>query len=156
MIWGGLLFPSQQSSPSHSWASRALLRKLKCLLVHMSLLLALIRCSNYGIHYSGTDDRDLPLGQFTCRCTIYSLRLTSHVDRYCQDLKEEIKWVGSYMYQVGYWCFICPISYTIQRLSEGGQGGHGYDDGEGDDWGFLLAFHNFIALWHLMSTKTRL
>jgi len=44
----------------------------------------------------GTDDRDLPL------------------DRYCQDLKEE-------------------INYIIERLPEGGEGAHGYDDGEGDD-----------------------
>jgi len=44
----------------------------------------------------GNDDRDLPL------------------DRYCQDLKEE-------------------IFYTIERLPEGGEGLHGYDDGEGDD-----------------------
>lgn len=44
----------------------------------------------------GTDDRDLPL------------------DRYCQDLKEE-------------------IYYLIDRLPEGGVGMHGYDDGEGDD-----------------------
>ncbi|RXW21027.1 hypothetical protein EST38_g4834 [Candolleomyces aberdarensis] len=44
----------------------------------------------------GTDDRDLPL------------------DRYCQDLKEE-------------------IYYIIDRLPEGGVGMHGYDDGEGDD-----------------------
>ncbi|KAF9036757.1 Bestrophin, RFP-TM, chloride channel-domain-containing protein [Panaeolus papilionaceus] len=44
----------------------------------------------------GTDDRDLPL------------------DRYCQDLKEE-------------------IYYIIERLPEGGEGRHGYDDGEGDD-----------------------
>jgi putative membrane protein len=44
----------------------------------------------------GTDDRDLPL------------------DRYCQDLKEE-------------------VFYTIERLPEGGEGRHGYDDGEGDD-----------------------
>jgi len=44
----------------------------------------------------GTDQRDLPL------------------DRYCQDLKEE-------------------IYYIINRLPEGGEGLHGYDDGEGDD-----------------------
>ncbi|KAH9483764.1 UPF0187 protein [Psilocybe cubensis] len=44
----------------------------------------------------GHDDRDLPL------------------DRYCQDLKEEIE-------------------YIIERLPEGGEGLHGYDDGEGDD-----------------------
>ncbi|KAF6764906.1 Bestrophin, RFP-TM, chloride channel-domain-containing protein [Ephemerocybe angulata] len=44
----------------------------------------------------GTDERDLPL------------------DRYCQDLKEE-------------------IYYLIDRLPEGGVGMHGYDDGEGDD-----------------------
>lgn len=44
----------------------------------------------------GTDERDLPL------------------DRYCQDLKEE-------------------IDYIIERLPEGGEGRHGYDDGEGDD-----------------------
>ncbi|KAJ2933949.1 hypothetical protein H1R20_g3109, partial [Candolleomyces eurysporus] len=44
----------------------------------------------------GTDDRDLPL------------------DRYCQDLKEE-------------------VYYIIDRLPEGGVGMHGYDDGEGDD-----------------------
>lgn len=44
----------------------------------------------------GTDDRDLPL------------------DRYCQDLKEE-------------------IDYIIERLPEGGDGAHGYDDGQGDD-----------------------
>jgi len=44
----------------------------------------------------GTDDCDLPL------------------NRYCQDLKEE-------------------INYTIARLPEGGEGRHGYDDGEGDD-----------------------
>ncbi|THH09237.1 hypothetical protein EW146_g8737 [Bondarzewia mesenterica] len=34
--------------------------------------------------------------------------------RYCSDLKEE-------------------INYMIDRLPEGGQGGYGYDDGEGDD-----------------------
>ncbi|TEB36102.1 UPF0187-domain-containing protein [Coprinellus micaceus] len=44
----------------------------------------------------GTDERDLPL------------------DRYCQDLKEE-------------------VYYLIDRLPEGGVGMHGYDDGEGDD-----------------------
>lgn len=44
----------------------------------------------------GTDDRDLPL------------------DRYCQDLKEE-------------------IYYLIDHLPEGGVGMHGWDDGEGDD-----------------------
>jgi len=44
----------------------------------------------------GTDQCDLPL------------------DRYCQDLKEEVE-------------------YTIGRLPEGGQGGHGFDDGEGYD-----------------------
>ncbi|KAF5386722.1 hypothetical protein D9615_001835 [Tricholomella constricta] len=47
----------------------------------------------------GTDERDLPIGS---------------VDRYCQDLKEE-------------------INYIIERLPEGGEGQHGYDDGEGDD-----------------------
>ncbi|KAJ7694166.1 Bestrophin, RFP-TM, chloride channel-domain-containing protein [Mycena rosella] len=44
----------------------------------------------------GSDPGDLPL------------------DRYCQDLKEE-------------------IDYIIQRLPEGGEGIHGHDDGEGDD-----------------------
>ncbi|KAJ7172676.1 Bestrophin, RFP-TM, chloride channel-domain-containing protein [Mycena filopes] len=44
----------------------------------------------------GSDPGDLPL------------------DRYCQDLKEE-------------------IDYIIERLPDGGQGKHGYDDGEGDD-----------------------
>ncbi|RDB24126.1 hypothetical protein Hypma_008782 [Hypsizygus marmoreus] len=44
----------------------------------------------------GTDERDLP------------------IDRYCQDLKEE-------------------IDYVIERMPEGGHGLHGYDDGEGDD-----------------------
>jgi len=44
----------------------------------------------------GNDERDLPL------------------DRYCQDLKEE-------------------VCYIIERLPEGGEGVHGYDDGEGDD-----------------------
>ncbi|KAH0584291.1 hypothetical protein H2248_009837 [Termitomyces sp. 'cryptogamus'] len=44
----------------------------------------------------GNDERDLPL------------------DRYCQDLKEE-------------------IDYIIGRIPEGGEGLHGYDDGEGDD-----------------------
>ncbi|KAF5330581.1 hypothetical protein D9619_005909 [Psilocybe cf. subviscida] len=44
----------------------------------------------------GNDQRDLPL------------------DRYCQDLKEE-------------------IIFMIDRLPEGGHGLHGYDDGEGDD-----------------------
>ncbi|KAI0060827.1 UPF0187-domain-containing protein [Artomyces pyxidatus] len=36
------------------------------------------------------------------------------LDRYCSDLKEE-------------------INYIIDRLPEGGQGGYGWDDGEGDD-----------------------
>ncbi|KAG5634653.1 hypothetical protein H0H81_001245 [Sphagnurus paluster] len=36
------------------------------------------------------------------------------VDRYLADLKEE-------------------ILYMIERMPEGGQGLHGYDDGEGDD-----------------------
>ncbi|KAJ6513874.1 Bestrophin, RFP-TM, chloride channel-domain-containing protein [Mycena vitilis] len=36
------------------------------------------------------------------------------LDRYCHDLKEEIE-------------------YIIERLPEGGEGKHGYDDGEGDD-----------------------
>ncbi|KDQ33548.1 hypothetical protein PLEOSDRAFT_1110627 [Pleurotus ostreatus PC15] len=36
------------------------------------------------------------------------------LDTYCQDLKEE-------------------INYIITRLPEGGEGAHGYDDGEGDD-----------------------
>jgi putative membrane protein len=44
----------------------------------------------------GTDASDLPL------------------DRYCEDLKEE-------------------INYVIHKLPEGGEGKHGYDDGEGDD-----------------------
>ncbi|KAF8352353.1 Bestrophin, RFP-TM, chloride channel-domain-containing protein [Amanita rubescens] len=44
----------------------------------------------------GIDERDLPL------------------DRYCEDLKEE-------------------IYYIINQLNEGGAGGYGYDDGEGDD-----------------------
>lgn len=44
----------------------------------------------------GTDERDLPL------------------ERYCDDLKEE-------------------IFYVIDRLPEGGVGIHGYDDGEGDE-----------------------
>jgi len=44
----------------------------------------------------GRDERDLPL------------------DRYCEDLKEE-------------------IYYIINQLNEGGAGGYGYDDGEGDD-----------------------
>ncbi|KAJ6623435.1 Bestrophin, RFP-TM, chloride channel-domain-containing protein [Mycena sp. CBHHK59/15] len=44
----------------------------------------------------GSDPGDLPL------------------DRYCQDLKEE-------------------IDYLIERLPEGGEGVHGHDDGEGDD-----------------------
>ncbi|KAF9230783.1 Bestrophin, RFP-TM, chloride channel-domain-containing protein [Melanogaster broomeanus] len=36
------------------------------------------------------------------------------LDTYCDDLKEEVE-------------------YMIERLPEGGYGGHGYDDGEGDD-----------------------
>ena len=35
------------------------------------------------------------------------------------------------------------VSYIIERLPEGGEGAHGYDDGEGDDWVFpeiLLLF----------------
>ncbi|KAF8845021.1 UPF0187-domain-containing protein [Paxillus ammoniavirescens] len=36
------------------------------------------------------------------------------LDTYCDDLKEE-------------------VGYMIERLPEGGSGGHGYDDGEGDD-----------------------
>lgn len=36
------------------------------------------------------------------------------LDRYCEDLKEE-------------------IFYMIERLPEGGEGIYGYDDGEGDD-----------------------
>jgi len=44
----------------------------------------------------GTDERDLP------------------IDRYCQDLKEE-------------------VLYIIERLPEGGEGLGIYDDGEGDD-----------------------
>ncbi|KAK2460556.1 hypothetical protein APHAL10511_007026 [Amanita phalloides] len=36
------------------------------------------------------------------------------LDRYCQDLKEE-------------------IYYIIDHLNEGGEGGYGFDDGEGDD-----------------------
>jgi len=36
------------------------------------------------------------------------------LDTYCHDLKEE-------------------IFYMIARLPEGGEGVHGYDDGEGDD-----------------------
>jgi len=44
----------------------------------------------------GTDERDLP------------------IDRYCEDLKEE-------------------ITYMIEKLPEGGEGWRGYDDGEGDD-----------------------
>ncbi|KAG6821169.1 hypothetical protein H0H93_005389 [Arthromyces matolae] len=54
----------------------------------------------FGIYVAslvqGTDDHDLP------------------IDRYCQDLKEE-------------------IDYMIERMPEGGEGLHGYDDGEGDD-----------------------
>ncbi|KAJ8454518.1 hypothetical protein ONZ45_g19274 [Pleurotus djamor] len=44
----------------------------------------------------GHDPHDLPL------------------DRYCQDLKEE-------------------VNYIIERLREGGEGAYGYDDGDGDD-----------------------
>lgn len=36
------------------------------------------------------------------------------VERYCEDLKEEIQ-------------------YLIERLPEGGEGMYGIDDGEGDD-----------------------
>jgi len=36
------------------------------------------------------------------------------LDRYCADFREE-------------------INYLIDRLPEGGEGGYGYDDGEGDD-----------------------
>ncbi|KAJ7109181.1 Bestrophin, RFP-TM, chloride channel-domain-containing protein [Mycena epipterygia] len=50
----------------------------------------------------GSDPGDLPL------------------DRYCQDLKEEIEQVFH-------------VAYIIERLPQGGEGGHGYDDGEGDD-----------------------
>jgi len=43
-----------------------------------------------------------------------SIHVNVLTDRYCQDLKEE-------------------IFYMIDRLPEGGEGYHGYDDGEGDD-----------------------
>lgn len=36
------------------------------------------------------------------------------LDTYCDDLREEIE-------------------FMMERLSEGGHGIHGYDDGEGDD-----------------------
>lgn len=51
------------------------------------------------------DEIEMPFGTDWCDLPL---------DRYCHDLKEE-------------------IDYMIGRLPEGGQGGHGYDDGEGDD-----------------------
>ncbi|KAJ7470563.1 Bestrophin, RFP-TM, chloride channel-domain-containing protein, partial [Mycena latifolia] len=51
----------------------------------------------------GSDPGDLPL------------------DRYCEDLKEEVEQVMPYSI------------YIIERLPDGGEGKHGYDDGEGDD-----------------------
>ncbi|KAG5354177.1 hypothetical protein C0989_003690 [Termitomyces sp. Mn162] len=61
----------------------------------------------------GNDERDLPL------------------DRYCQDLKEEIEYVETsyYLHSLTQQ----TTSYIIGRIPEGGEGLHGYDDGEGDD-----------------------
>ena len=60
----------------------------------------------------GTDERDLPL------------------ERYCDDLKEEILYVFlNLLFSVADWFY----SYVIDRLPEGGVGIHGYDDGEGDE-----------------------
>jgi len=60
--------------------------------------------------------------------------LTSHtIDRYCLDLKEEIK------YAVLLFSFLSLpyngscCSYMLLNLPEGGEGSFGYDDGEGDD-----------------------
>ncbi|KAG6889718.1 hypothetical protein C0995_015016 [Termitomyces sp. Mi166 len=64
-------------------------------------LLLFIEGIALNLHLSlGNDERDLPL------------------DRYCQDLEEEIDE---------------RFSYMIERIPEGGEGLHGYDDGEGDD-----------------------
>ncbi|TFK42892.1 Bestrophin, RFP-TM, chloride channel-domain-containing protein [Crucibulum laeve] len=51
------------------------------------------------------DDIEMPFGTDGCDLPL---------DRYCADLKEE-------------------IDYIIERLPEGGEQLHGYDDGEGDD-----------------------
>ncbi|THU99393.1 UPF0187-domain-containing protein [Dendrothele bispora CBS 962.96] len=61
----------------------------------------------------GGDPADLPLGECVFKESINNVNITS-TDRYCHDLKEE-------------------IDYTIERLPDGGEGMHGYDDGEGDD-----------------------
>lgn len=61
---------------------------------------------------AGTDRSDLPL------------------DRYCHDLQEEIRFVISFMTIAD---LTSIHSYIIDRLPEGGEGIHGYDDGEGDD-----------------------
>jgi len=51
------------------------------------------------------DEIEMPFGTDLCDIPL---------DRYCQDLKEE-------------------INYTIYRLPDSNEGSHGYDDGEGDD-----------------------
>lgn len=52
-------------------------------------------------------------------------------DRYCNDLKEEIACVSSSFVRQHVSDFYSR--FIIEKLPEGGEGIHGYDDGEGDD-----------------------
>lgn len=42
----------------------------------------------------GTDERDLPLGNFSFIHQYGKTLIESVLDRYCQDLREEITWVA--------------------------------------------------------------
>jgi putative membrane protein len=93
-----------------------------------------ILCRPLILRYSptaGTDDRDLPLGQnFWCSEFKYQNSCLLQIDIAKISKKRSSK--STFM------CFYHPSelfskSYTIERLPEGGEGRHGYDDGEGDD-----------------------
>lgn len=56
----------------------------------------------------------MPLGE--CLPVPYHVLalMNCSIERYCEDLKEEIE-------------------YVVERLPEGGEGMYGFDDGQGDD-----------------------
>ena len=63
----------------------------------------------------GLDKFDLPLGQCLCCFVSFDSKADMpYIERYCEDLKEEVE-------------------YMVERLPEGGEGMYGYDDGLGDD-----------------------
>ncbi|KAI0811202.1 Bestrophin, RFP-TM, chloride channel-domain-containing protein [Irpex lacteus] len=62
----------------------------------------------------GLDKFDLPLGKWPPAVLKTYLANMGYVERYCEDLKEDVQ-------------------YVIERLPEGGEGMYGVDDGEGDD-----------------------